>query len=65
MVCTPASHLGEWSSIPHKGLTFVVFVGIAQTLRAKITPFQWKDFGKTYQNNLQIELVNLSQKNSW
>ena len=47
VVLTLASYLGEWGSIPHKSLTFVVFfVEIAQTLRAKITPFPQKDFGK-------------------
>ena len=38
------SHVGEWGSIPHVTLNFVIFVGIAQNLRAKIILFQWKDF---------------------
>ena len=49
VVITLASHVGGWGSIPHFNLNFVVFfVGIAQTLRAKITPFPRKDFRKNF-----------------
>ena len=46
VVLTPDSQLGEWGSIPIRALLLWFFVGIAQTLRAKITPFQQRDFGK-------------------
>ena len=43
---TLASHVGERGSIPHMSNFVFFFVGIAQTLGAKITPFPRKDFGK-------------------
>ena len=46
VVLTPASHRGEWGSNPIRALLLWFFVGLAHTLRAKITPFPRKDFGK-------------------
>ena len=46
VVLPPASLLGDRGSNPIRALLLWFFVWIAQTLRAKITPFPRKDFGK-------------------
>ena len=51
VVLTLASYLGEWGSIPHKRLTFVVFCWNCPNFKGKNNPLPtegfWKKLTKT------------------
>ena len=51
VVLIPVSYLGEWGSIPHKSLTFVVFCWNCPNFKGKNNPLPtegfWKKLTKT------------------